>query len=343
MHEIPGIVTAVEQPMAHLISHMLSGIKAQVGLKIYGDDLDLLRRQAEETRQIMEKVPGVTDLMVEQQVLIPQLQIELNRDLLLLNGLTVSDVNAFVETAMKGEVVSEILDGQRTYDLLVRLDEPYRENLQALEQLAIELPEGGRIPLSSIAKIQEAGGPNTINRENVRRRIVIQCNVSGRGVVDVVEEIRSRLAPVVNSLPTGYFIEYSGQFESQQSATRRLFVLFLFSMLAVFLVLYSLFHSANLSLQVMAALPMAFIGSVLALVITGQTLTIAAIIGFISLTGIAARNGILLISHYLHLVRYEGADWSHETIIRAGLERLAPVLMTAAHFGNCSSAVDYGG
>lgn len=333
MADIPGIVTAVEQPIAHLISHMLSGVKAQIGIKIYGDDLDTLRRRAEEMKSVMQEVPGVTDLLVEPQVIIPQLRIELDRDQLLLYGLTPAQVNEFIETAMNGQVVSEVLSGQRTFDLLIRLDESYREDLQALRRLTIDLDNGGRIPLEAVAKIYESGGPNTINRENVRRRIVLQCNVSDRGVVDVVQDIQSRVRPVMESLPAGYFVEYSGQFESQQSATRVIGVLFMASLVGVFLVLYTMFRSVNLSLQVMMALPMAFIGSVVALVITGQTLTVAAMVGFISLAGIASRNGILLLNHYLHLVKYEGASWNQQMIVRAGLERLAPVLMTALTSG----------
>lgn len=333
MADIPGIVTAVEQPIAHLISHMISGVKAQVGIKIYGDDLDVLRRKADEMLSAMQSVPGVKDALVEPQVIIPQLRIEVDRDKLLLNGLTVTDVNEFIETAMNGQVVSEVLIGQRQFDLLVRLDEDARENLDALRRLTIDLPDGGQIPLESVAKVYQSGGPNTVNRENVRRRVVLQCNVSDRGVVDVVQDIQSRIAPVVAQLPEGYFVEYSGQFESQQSASRIIAALFAVSMIGVFLVLFTMFRSVNLSLQVMAALPMAFIGSVIALVITGQTLTIAAMVGFISLAGIASRNGILLLNHYLHLVQYEGEDWTKSMIVRAGLERLAPVLMTALTSG----------
>ncbi|QDV57004.1 efflux RND transporter permease subunit [Rosistilla oblonga] len=333
MADIPGIVTAVEQPIAHLISHMLSGVKAQIGIKIYGDDLDTLRRKAEEMQSAIGTVAGVKDLMVEPQVTIPQLRIELDRDKLLVHGLTPAEVNEFIETAMNGQVVSEVLIGQRTFDLLIRLDEDYRENLQSLRRLTINLKDGGMLPLEAVAKIYESGGPNTINRENVRRRIVLQCNVADRGVVDVVQDIQQRVAPVVASLPPGYFVQYSGQFESQQSASRVIGALFAVSLVGVFLVLFTMFRSVNLSLQVMAALPMAFIGSVIALVVTGQTLTVAAMVGFISLAGIASRNGILLLNHYLHLVRHEGEDWTQEMIVRAGLERLAPVLMTALTSG----------
>jgi HME family heavy-metal exporter len=333
LRHVPGIVTSVEQPLAHLISHMLSGVKAQIAIKLFGDDLGTLRREAKKMEAAIAPVAGVTNLQVEQQTDIPQLRIEADGNKLEQFGLTRMEVNEFVETAMQGEVVSQILDGQRTFDLLVRLDEKYREDLDALKRLAIELPDGGMVKLEDVARIYPAEGPNTINREQVRRRIVVQCNVTDRGLVDVVEEIQARLAPIKADLPSGYFIEYGGQFESQASASRTIAVLFAVSLAAMFLVLYKMFGSVNLSLQVMVALPMAFIGSVAALYLTGQTLTVAAKVGFISLCGIATRNGILLINHYLHLVKYEGETWSREMIVRAGKDRLAPVLMTALTSG----------
>ena len=331
--DIPGIVTAVEQPLAHLISHMLSGVKAQVAIKLYGDDLDVLRREAEQMKSIIAQVPGVRDLQIEQQVIIPQLRIEADGHKLEQFGLRRLAVNEFVETAMQGKVVSSVLDGQRTFDLLVRLDDRYREDIEALKRLAIDTPGGGAVKLEDVANIYMSGGPNTVNREQVRRRIVVQCNVSGRGLVDVVEEIKDRLDPIEKALPTGYFTEYSGQFESEQSASRTISVLFVASLIGIFLVLFTMFRSVNLSLQVMAALPMAFIGAVAALVITNQTLTVAAMVGFIALVGVASRNGILLLNHYLHLVKYEGEGWTKEMILRGGLERLAPVLMTALTAG----------
>jgi HME family heavy-metal exporter len=331
--DIPGIVTAVEQPLAHLISHMLSGVRAQVAIKLFGDDLDQLRGQAQGIQAAIAGVEGVRDLQVEQQVIIPQLRIEADGKKLKAFGLRRSDVNEFVETAMQGEVVSQVLDGQRTFDLMVRLGEEFREDLDALKRLQIELPGGGSVKLEDVARIYRAGGPNMINREQVRRRIVVQCNVSGRGLVDVVNDIRERLKPIVAELPTGYFVEYSGQFESQQSASRTIVILFAASLVGMFLVLFKMFHSANLALQVMVALPMAFIGSVAALHITNQTLTVASMVGFISLCGIASRNGILLINHYLHLVKYEGESWTREMMVRAGKDRLAPVLMTALTSG----------
>ncbi len=333
MADIPGIVSSVEQPLAHLISHMLSGVKAQIGIKLYGDDLQTLRSTAAQMKQAIEGIPGVRDLLVEPQTTIPQLRIELDRDKLAFYGLTPNYVNQFIETAMNGRVLSQVLDGVRTYDLLLRLEESSRENIDTVKRLSLELPTGGTTSLESVAKIYRAGGPNTINREQVKRRIVLQCNVAGRGLVDVVEDVQQRMEPLRESLPPGYFIEYGGQFESQQSASKVIAVLFAVSLVGMFLTLYSMFRSANFALQVMAALPMALIGGVAALVLTGQTFTIASMVGFISLSGIATRNGILLLNHYLHLVRHEGETWSTAMVIRAGKERLAPVLMTALTSG----------
>lgn len=333
LSDVPGTVVSAEQPLQHLISHMLSGVQAQVAIKLYGDDLATLRRTATAMKNAIADVPGVTDLQVEQQVEIPQLQIQLRRDELARNGLAVDDVNEFIETAMNGRKVSEVLRGQRNFDLVVRLDEEFRENVEYLKRLRINLPTGGGLPLSAVADVMQASGPNTINRENVRRRIVVSCNTTGRDLASVVGDIQQRLAPIQSSLPTGYFVEYSGQFESQQQATRMIGLLSLASLACMFLALYTLFRSVNLALQVLAALPMAAIGAVTALVATGQSLTVASMVGFISLAGIASRNGILLIAHYLHLVRHEGESFSLEMIERAGKERLAPMLMTALTAG----------
>jgi CzcA family heavy metal efflux pump len=333
MENIPGIITSVEQPIAHLISHMLSGVKAQIGIKLFGDDLGLLRQKADAIQHAMESVPGVTDLFVEPQVLIPQLRIEVNRERLAESGLSVKELNDYVETAMNGVTVSEILQGMQTFDLIVRLKQEFREDIDELKRLTVTLPSGGVVPLSSLVQIYEADGPNTINRENVRRRIVIQCNVEDRGIVDVVQDIQRAVEPTVQSLPTGYFVTFDGQFRSQQMASRTIAVLFVAALIGVFLVLHALFRTTNLALQVMTALPMAFIGAVAALVLTKQTVTIASMVGFVSLAGIASRNGVLLLQHYLHLVKYEGESFTKEMIVRAGLERLAPVLMTALTAG----------
>jgi HME family heavy-metal exporter len=333
LQEVPGVVTASEQPLQHLISHMISGVKAAIGIKVFGDDLSVLRRTAEEIKVAIADVPGVTDLLIEQQVEIPQLQIVVKHDELARYGLSVADVNEFVETAMQGRTVSDVLHGQRSFDLVVRLDEPYREDMEYLKRLVINLPTTGGVPLEAVADFVTSTGPNTINRENVRRRIIIQCNTAGRDLGSIVADVEERLAPIRESLPPGYFIEVGGQFESQQAATRMIGMLSIVSIACMFLALYTLFSSVNLSLQVLAALPMAAIGAVAALIVTEQSLTVASLVGFISLAGIASRNGILLIAHYLHLVRHEGEGFTPEMIERAGKERLAPMLMTALTAG----------
>ncbi|MBL9081746.1 MAG: efflux RND transporter permease subunit [Planctomycetales bacterium] len=331
--QVPGVTVAVEQPLAHLISHMLSGVKAQVGIKLYGDDLTVLRNKAEEMKAAITGVPGVKDLMVEQQIEIPQLQIQLDRQQLAVHGMTSDYVNEFIETAMNGRTVSEVVLGQRKFDLIVRLDDEFRLDPSKIERLSLNVPGGGRVPLSSVAAIRHASGPNTVNRENVRRRIILQCNTADRDLNSVVTDIQAKLAPIQASLPNGYFVEYGGQFESQKNATRMIGLLSLISLAAMFLALYTLFRSVNMALQVLSALPMAAIGAVGALVVTGQSLTVASMVGFISLSGIASRNGILLIAHYLHLVRYEGESFTPQMIERAGKERMAPMLMTALTAG----------
>jgi CzcA family heavy metal efflux pump len=331
--DIPGIVSAVEQPISHLISHMLSGVRAQIGIRIYGDDVDQLRKEADSMQKVLSGISGVRDLMQEPQVRIPQLQLQPDREKLHFYGLTAADISNFVQTALQGKIVGEVLEGSRTIDLVVRLQDADREDPLALERLPIRLPAGGVIPLSAVARISRADGPNVVNRDNVRRRALIQCNVAGRGLVEVVQDMQRSLQPLISRLPPGYSVEFGGQFESQRSAAARIMVLSLISLIAVFLLLCSMFRSVNLALQVLAALPMAFIGAVTALVLTQQTLTVAAMVGFISLGGIASRNGILLLNHYLHLVRHEGEQFTESMLVRAGLERLAPVLMTALTAG----------
>jgi CzcA family heavy metal efflux pump len=330
---VPGVVFSAEQPLQHLISHMLSGVKAQIGIKIYGDDLNRLRRAAQQVKADLEGISGVTDVLVEQQTEIPQLQIALKPAALAAAGLTTGEVNEFIETALGGRTVSQVIQGDRRLDLVVRLDDQYRHDLEKLRRLSILLPTGGRLPLEQVADIRHASGPNTINRENARRRIVVQCNVAGRDLGSTVDDIQSRLTPLRAALPAGYFIELGGQFESQQQATQRMLLLGLASLAGMLLALYTLFRSLNLSLQVLSALPMAAIGAIAALWITGQSLTVASMVGFVSLSGIASRNGILLIAHYQHLVRHEGESFTPQMIVRAGQERVAPMLMTALTAG----------
>lgn len=331
--EIPGVEYEVEQPLAHMLSHMLSGVSAQIAIKVFGEDLDLLRKTAQQIRDEIADVPGLAPPVVEPQQLIPQLRIELDRDQLALYGITPGEVNRFIQTALNGKVVSTMLQGQRMFDIVIRLDDRYRTDFNNLHRLNLDLPSGERIPLSAVARVYEGGGPNTINRENIRRRITIRANTTGeRDLGSVVNDIR-RIVDERVSLPEGYFVHYGGQFEAQQEATQRIALLSIVSFAGVFLVLYTLFPSVRIVLQIMTALPIAFVGGSVALWLTGQSLSVAALVGFISLSGIAARNGILLVSHYIHLMHSEGEAFSKEMVLRGSLERLAPVLMTALTAG----------
>ena len=332
--QVPGAAIAVEQPLQHVIAQMLSGVKAQIGIKLYGDDLNVLRAKANEIKTAIQGVRGVKDLMVEQQIEVPQLPITPDRKAMASYGLNSADVSELVETAVNGRVVSEIVLGQQTFDLLVRLDEPFRNDVEELKRISIELPRGGQIPLSAVAEHRRsrAGRTRSTTKTCGGGSSSSATRPAATWAASWPKSSRSSRR-IQATLPTGYFIQYSGQFESQQSATRTIGLLSLVSLACMLLTLYTLFHSFNLSLQVLAALPMAAIGAVAALVITHQSFTVASMVGFISLAGIASRNGILLIAHYLHLVRYEGEHFTPKMIERAGKERLAPMLMTALTAG----------
>ena len=330
MEDIPGVQHEVEQPMAHLISHMLSGVEAQIAIKLYGNNLDVLRVKAEEIKAAILDTEGIAEPIVEQQVLIPQLRIELKHEQLAFHGINARFVQDFVETAMNGKVVSEIVEDQMKFDLLIRMDEPYRADVANLHRLPLDLPSGARIPLSQVATVYEAGGPNTIKRDNARRRVVVKVNTVGRDLSSTVAELQRRIDNDVE-LPEGYFVEYAGQFEAQQTATTRILLLSLVALAVVFVVLYSAFPSTRLVLQILIALPIAFVGGVVALLLTGQTMSVAAMVGFVSLGGIAARNGLLLMQTYLDNIAAEG--FTKEMILKGSQDRLAPVLMTALTTG----------
>ena len=331
--EVPGVDIEVEQPLAHLISHMVSGVYAQIAIKVHGDDLDVLLQTAEQIKSAVQEVPGVTPPVIEPIRQTEELHIRLRADDLALYGLTRGYVAHILQTALQGEVVSQVLEGQRRFDLLVRLEEGYRTDYANLGLLRIDLPgERGQVELRELADIGEGIGPNSVNRENARRRIVVRCNTQDRDLASTVAEIQDRVNQEV-PLPEGYFIEYGGQFESQQRATTLIAILAGISVVGMFVVLMILFPSVRIVLQILNALPTAFIGGVLALVATQQSLSVASLVGFISLGGIAVRNGILLVTHYFHLMKEEGEEFSEQMVLRGSLERLAPVLMTALTAG----------
>ena len=331
---VPGVEIDAEQPLSHLISHMLSGVNAQVAIKIYGDDLDKLRELSGQVRDAIQDVPGVTPPIIDPQDRVDEVHVVLRADDLAFHGLTREYVADFVQTALKGEAVSTVIEGQRRFDLVVKLKEPYRSDAYKLGELRLDLPNGrGQIRLREVADfLDSASGPNLVNRENVRRRQTIRCNVSGRDLESVITEIERRVRERV-PMPPGYFVEFGGQFEAQRSATRLITILAGVSLAGIFLVLMMLYPSVRITLQILNAIPTAFIGGVLALIVTQQTLTVASLVGFVSLGGIAVRNGILLVTHYFHLMKEEGQPFSKETVLRGSLERLAPVLMTALTAG----------
>lgn len=332
LSQIPGIAMNIGQPISHRLDHMLSGVRAQVALKIFGTDLDVLRAKAQEVAAVLRNIPGVVDLQIEKQVLIPQVKIQIKRDEAKKYGVRSGDLVELLETAFSGKVVSEVLESQRTFDLFVRFRDEDRGNLQALRDALIDTPSGAKVPLTQVADVYESKGPNVVWHENVQRRIVISCNVAGRDLGGAVAEMQKRVQEHV-ALPSSYFITYGGQFESQQAATRLIAVLSLFSLAGMFLVLYTHFRSTMIVLQIMINIPLSLIGSVAAIYMTGGILSIASLVGFITLTGIASRNTIMMISHYVHLVKEEGEQFNEAMIIRGSLERLVPVLMTASVAG----------
>jgi CzcA family heavy metal efflux pump len=332
LDQIPGIAVNIGQPISHRIDHLLSGVRAQIAIKLFGDDLNVLRAKAEEIRAVMETTSGIVDLQVEKQVLTPQLHVRLDRDQAQSYGVMVGEVAEYAELAMNGKRVSQVLEGQRTFDILLRLKEEARNDPEAIAQIPIDTGTGAVVPLGLFAKVEEAKGPNIINRESVQRRIVIFANVSGRDLVSTVHDVQRKIGEQV-ALPSGYFVTYGGQFESQANASRLIAILSIFSLIGMFVVLYAHFRSAMFAAQIMLNIPLAFIGAVAGVLLMGGVFSIATMVGFVTLTGIAARNGIMMISHYLHLMKFEGEKFDTHMIVRGTQERLVPVLMTALTAG----------
>lgn len=316
---------SIGQPISHRLDHLLSGVRAQVALKIYGPELDTLRAQAQQLQQGLSRVPGITDLNLEKQVLIPQINLRIHYAQASRYGLTPNTLAQQLQHLLEGATLSRIQEGNRQFNLVLKLKDPQRHP-QALEQLLINTP-AGPVPLNTLAEIEETLGPNQIVRENSQRRIVLAANTDGRDLATIISNIRNLLAQ--HPLPEGYFTALEGQFQAQEEASQRMAGLGVLSLLLIFVVLYSRYSSTRLALIIMANIPLALIGSIAALWLAGQPLSIAALVGFITLAGIATRNGILKISHYINLCAFEGETFSQQLIIRGTLERLTPVLMTA--------------
>ncbi len=322
---IPASVN-IGQPISHRLDHMLSGVRAQIALKVFGDDTDTLRSLATELQTRLAAIPGVVDLQLEKQVRIPQLQVRVDYSKVQQYGVTPASINQALETLANGATVAQVLDNNRRADVVIRLQDADR-TAHGLRNLLVET-HSGYIPLQQIASIEDSSGPNQIVRENSRRRMVLSANAAADAdMAAVVQAIRAELATF--PLPEGYFTRFEGQFQAQEEATQLIAMLALVSLTLIFLVLYSRYQSSVLALIIMGNIPLALVGGVVALWLAGQTLSVASLVGFITLAGISTRNGILKISHYINLVRHEGETFGISMIVRGSLERLTPVLMTA--------------
>ena len=329
---LSGLNVVIGQPISHRIDHMLSGTRANIAIKIFGPDLYELRRIGEQVRQTSAPVAGAVDVALEQQADIPFVIVRFRRDAIAQHGLTIREVSAAIETAFAGSTVSRVLEGQATFDLAVRFEPSARATFEAIESALITTANGARLPLSALADIRKDRGPNLVSRESVQRKIVVMANVAGRDLTSVVEEMRAKINAGVK-LPVGYYIEYGGQFESAAGATRTLTLLGMVVIAGIFLLLYLAFRSIGDALLVMINLPLALIGGIAGMYVAGGVLSVATLIGFIALFGIATRNGVMLISHIRHLLERENVSDPLEAVTRGARERLIPILMTALAAG----------
>ena len=320
------MVITIGQPLGHRIDHMLSGTRANIAIKLFGTDLSQMFMIGNQIKSSIEGIDGLVDVAVEQQVETPQIQVRANRTALAKYGITVDDFNKFIEMAFSGEKIADIYEGQRKFDVILRLNGCDAANMESVRKALIDTGNGAKVPLEEVAEIVSAGGPNTISRENVQRKLVVSANVSGRDVGSVVSDIQNTVSEKIH-LPEGYRVEYGGQFESAQSASRTLFITTIMALLIIYLLLYGEFKKVSLSALVLLNLPFALIGGVLAVFFTSDVISIPSIIGFITLFGVATRNGILLISRYQHL-QQEGTPLG-ETVLHGSIDRLNPILMTA--------------
>lgn len=332
MQGIPGTFSAMSTPLADRIGHMLSGVSAKIAVKIFGPDLHELRRLGDEIVGIARGIPGLEEARAEQQGSVPQLRIEIDRDRAAAYGVTAGALNDQLADLIGGGYVAELYEGQRVYDLVVRLPVEWRENPDRLENYYIDTRSGERIPLRYVADIRQASGPNTILRENTRRRFVVSINPTTEDLNAVVERLQEEVAEKV-ALPEGYSVSFEGEYQAQQEARRTIFIMAIVILVVIVFLLHSYFRSLPLVLIVLTNIPVSAIGGVIATSLTLNNLSIATLVGFIAISGIAARNSIMMLSHYLHLMKHEGENFGLHLAVRGAEERLVPVLMTALSAG----------
>jgi CzcA family heavy metal efflux pump len=323
---VPGIAATVGQPLGHRIDHMISGTRANIAIKLFGTDLNKMFSIGNEIKSAVTGIEGLVDLNVDQQIAIPQIQIRANRDMLAFYGITIEQFNEFVDIAFGGEKLSDIYEGQRRFDLVLRLNKDYTQTIEGIRSALIDTHDGKKVPLEQVADIVSVSGPSSISRENVQRKVVVSANVSGRDIKGVVSDIQKNINAKIMLLE-GYRIEYGGQFESEEKASRTLLITSILAVLIIFALLYQEFKNFKLAGVVLLNLPLALIGGIFSIYFTSAILSIPAIIGFITLFGIATRNGILLISNYQRL-QSQGVS-NYETVTRGSADRLNAILMTA--------------
>ncbi len=323
---ISGIASTVGQPLGHRIDHMLSGTRANIAIKLFGDDLSLMFMLANQIQTAVSGIPGLVDVTVEQQTETPQLQVRANRQMLAHYGITIGDFNRFIEMAFGGDKIADIYEGERKFDLVLRLNKQFENSIEAVRGALIDTGDGRKIPLEEVADIVSAGGPNAISRENVQRKIVVSANISGGDLGGIVEQIRTNIDENID-LPEGYRVELGGQAQSAQDASRTIFITALIAIFIIFLLLYGEFKKASLAAIILTNLPLALIGGVVAIYLTSGVVSIPAIIGFITLFGIATRNGILLIARYQTLGE-QGVEL-RKAVRLGSIDRLNPIIMTA--------------
>lgn len=326
---MPNASINVGQPISHRLDHMLSGVNAQIALKIFGPERDQLKVLASKVYSAISEVEGLVDQQIEKQVEIPQIKSYFIREDAQKYNINVGEISDQLELALQGEVVAQVISGQKVINVFSRLNDSSRSSVENIQNLVIKvMPNGEKVTLSKIADVYEATGPNVINRENMQRRIIVQANVNERGLDKVIKDIKAKISAEVN-FPEGYYLAYEGQYKSQKESSKLMYIAGSLAMLAIFFLLYGYFNSGFIVLQIMLSIPLAIIGSIFAIYLTDKTISLASIVAFVALCGIASRNGILMISHYLHLMTEEGKEFSKEMILKGSLERLVPVLMTA--------------